>query len=94
MWPKSLIVGADPDEADLERWAQYAHPKDAHVLAAAAGALADWLVTFNTRHFYSPPGVKVGRPGEIWERMRAVLGGLALANPSGPDHPGDPTSTR
>jgi hypothetical protein len=31
------------------------HPKDRHVLAAAVASRADYLVTFNLKHFVSPP---------------------------------------
>lgn len=97
MWPNSLTVGTDPGESNLARWAKYAHPKDVHVLAAAAAVSADGLVTFNMRlrHCYSPPGVEVARTGDALQRMRAALGGLGLAHQSelptrdGPPRPED-----
>ncbi len=90
MWPNSLTVGTDPGESYLARWAKYAHPTDVHVLAAAAAVSADWLVTFNMRHYYSPPGVEVARPGDALQRMRAALGVLGLARQCEPAHRDSP----
>ncbi len=92
MWPNSLTVGTDPGESNLARWAKYAHPKDVHVLAAASVS-ADWLVTINMRHYYSPPGVEVARPSDALQRMRAALGGPGLARqcePAPRDSPPQP----
>jgi predicted nucleic acid-binding protein len=50
-------VFADPDEDDVTRWAQVIHPADAPILAAAAAAQVDYLVTGNTRHFVDNPAV-------------------------------------
>ena len=77
LWPKSLQIGPDPSEQGMVRYADYAHAKDAHVVAAAIQAQADWLVTFNVRHFYSPPGLIVLRPGDAVQRIRGSIGRLA-----------------
>jgi putative PIN family toxin of toxin-antitoxin system len=44
-------IFADPDEDDVARWTQVIHPADAPILAAAAAARVDYLVTGNTTHF-------------------------------------------
>lgn len=77
LWPKSLQIGLDPDEQGTIRYADYAHVKDVHVAAAAIQAQANWLVTFNVRHFYSPPGLIVVRPGDAVQRIRGAIGRLA-----------------
>ena len=48
-------------------------PADEMVLETAVIGNADWLVTFNTRHFVEPArdfAIRVVRPGEAWREIR------------------------
>lgn len=77
LWPHCLQIGPDPDTIEMKRVADYAHDKDRHVLAAALKIPTHWLLTFNGRHFYSPPGLVVLRPQDAIQRLRTVIGDLA-----------------
>jgi predicted nucleic acid-binding protein len=76
LWPRCLQMSSDPDHTDLDQVAEYAHVKDRHVVAAALQIPTHWLVTFNGRHFYSPPGLVVLRPHDAIQRLRAVIDSL------------------
>jgi len=56
----------------------WAHPKDAPILAAALDADCPWLVTFNIRHF-KPPSERMAvmTPGAFLQRLRGRLAGWA-----------------
>lgn len=82
LWPHCLQISADAEHAALDRVAEYAHVKDRHVAAAALQIPTQWLVTFNGRHFYAPPGLVVLRPQDAMHQLRAVIG--HLADPAAP----------
>ncbi|WP_053958184.1 PIN domain-containing protein [Sulfobacillus thermosulfidooxidans] len=73
LWPRCLHIGPDPDDSDLQKVMEYAHEKDRHVVAAALRIPTHWLVTFNGRHFYSPPGLVILRPAEANQRLRTLI---------------------
>ena len=80
---RALRVVSDPSSEQLALYAGLAHAEDLPILAAAALAGCQWLVTFNVRH-YQPgcPDVAVVRPGELVLRVRDVLSRLGLeSNP-------------
>ena len=81
LWPHCLHLGPDPDATDMQRVLAYAHGKDVHVVAAALRVPTHWLLTFNVRHFYSPPGLVVLRPGEAIQRLRTLIGQFAESAP-------------
>jgi predicted nucleic acid-binding protein len=64
-------IFADPDEDDVARWTQVIHPAGAPILAVAAAAEVDYLVTGNTRHFIHDPtvasqsGLKIVTPAQL-----------------------------
>lgn len=86
LWPPVLQIGPDPNDQDLTRYVAYAHQKDVDVLAGAFLAQTPWLVTFKVRHFYSPPGLMVRRPGSAIERGRAGIHQLANSAEDGASH--------
>ncbi|MCZ7627110.1 MAG: PIN domain nuclease [Candidatus Methylomirabilota bacterium] len=68
----------DPTRAEVARAAQIIHRKDAPILAAAISGEADYLITWNTRHFHAPSVMRVVRfrivtPGEFLEEFRRLL---------------------
>lgn len=48
-FPDSMVANYEPLVAQMTN-----HPKDRHVLAAAVACRADYLVTFNLKHFSTP----------------------------------------
>lgn len=68
----------DPTPSEVSRLASVIHANDAPILAAAIAAEADYLVTWNTRHFHQPKVRKVVRfqivtPGEFLVAFRNAL---------------------
>jgi len=68
----------DPTPSEVSRLAGVIHANDAPILAAAIAAEADYLVTWNTRHFHQPKVRKVVRfqivtPGEFLVAFRNSL---------------------
>ncbi len=47
-------IREDPPAEEVTRWAELIHPEDASILAAAAAAQVDYLVT-GDRHFFEKP---------------------------------------
>jgi predicted nucleic acid-binding protein len=79
-----LTIVRDPaPEATAAHQGLIAHEADLPVLVAAMGAGADYLVTFNRRHFLDDPGVaarsglRIGSPADAlaWLRTRGAEGG-------------------
>jgi len=68
----------DPTRAEVARAAQIIHRNDAPILAAAMSGEADYLITWNTKHFATPSVRRVVRfriatPGEFLEEFRRLL---------------------
>ena len=55
--PIQMVANPTPEE--LQQAATYIHIKDAPVVAAAAKAQADYLATWDRRHFIEDPGVAI-----------------------------------
>jgi predicted nucleic acid-binding protein len=73
----ALVDEAQPELAKSIAEAADAHAKDAPILAAAISCRADFLCTFNTRHFCArrdPP--RVVRPATMLARIRESLARL------------------
>lgn len=65
----------EPRPADLARAKGGAHPKDEPILAGAYASGARVLVTHNVRHFRDAVGVRVVRPAQLIEEIRAWVAG-------------------
>lgn len=70
---QAVEVVADPSQVDIEPFHDKAHPKDLPILVAAIQTRASWLVTFNTKDFYDPPGIRVLDPGQALQSIRTAL---------------------
>ena len=73
----AVHIVPDPDPLPVRKIIGQAHLKDLPILAAAISARADFLATFNTRHFQprkSPPVVL--EPRDLLVRIRASLSRL------------------
>ena len=72
------ILIEDPSARDVKRFSLLIDPGDAPILAAAAAAKADYLVTWDIKHFMTkgPRALsrpKVMTPGEFLHEFRALL---------------------
>jgi len=75
----ALEVIPAPPQSLVQDIIDQAHPKDAPILAAAIESEADFLATFNVRHFHQrnvPPFIR--KPGVIVAQIRSSL--VALLN--------------
>lgn len=66
-----------PGAADLRSAKALAHAKDIPVMAAALAARATILVTHNVRHYKSSDLIRVIRPRELVEEIRAWMARFA-----------------
>lgn len=72
------VLLEDPSPKDTARAARIIHSKDAPILASAINGEADYLITWNTRHFHKPSVMgavrfKIMTPGEFLEEFRRLL---------------------
>ncbi len=74
----SLSVVDDPSRKWLEEAKKLADCKDVPILAAALQANADYLVTFNLRHYHTNSSVKIQicSPGDLLKNIRILLNQL------------------
>jgi hypothetical protein len=73
----AVEVIPDPPSSVVQSVANQAHAKDAPILAAAISGAADFLATFNVRHFRPreiPPVIL--QPGKILAQIRLSLTSL------------------
>jgi len=72
------VLFADPSPRDILRFSSLIQPHDAPILAAAVAARADYLVTWDQKHFMTtgPRALarpKVMNPGEFLHEFRQLL---------------------
>ena len=72
------VLAADPSHRDILRFSLLIQPHDAPILAAAVVAQADYLVTWDQKHFMTkgPRALarpKVMNPGEFLHEFRQLL---------------------
>lgn len=70
---QAIEVVGNPSGKAMRLLQNKAHPKDCHVLASAISQGAQWLVTFNLKDYYDPPGIRVLDPGQAVQTIRATL---------------------
>jgi len=74
----SPVLIEDSSKKEVAHAVQIIHANDAPILAAAMNAEADYLITWNTRHFQKPSVMKAVRfkivtPGEFLQDFRQSL---------------------
>lgn len=74
----SPLLVEEPSKKEVVDAAQIIHAKDAPILAAAMNAEADYLISWNNRHFHKPSVIKAVRfkivtPGEFLQDFRQSL---------------------
>ncbi|MEW6325256.1 MAG: PIN domain-containing protein [Nitrospirota bacterium] len=72
------VLVNDPSSKSVRWAARVIHAKDAPILAAAIDGKADYLITWNTRHFHQSAvmeavNFKIMTPGEFLEEFRRAL---------------------
>jgi len=73
----AAVVMPDPALSVRQRLAGQAHPKDIAILAAAVAVGADFLATFNVRHFRVKHALPIVlSPGMVLARVRRSLTAL------------------
>jgi len=82
---RALTIVPDPSTDALVFFSAQAHPEDASILAAAVLNDCQYLITFNTRHYFPDKNthVIVCAPGRFLQRLRQVVGVLAQAGAGG-----------
>ncbi|MBT9159904.1 MAG: hypothetical protein DDT26_01176 [Dehalococcoidia bacterium] len=71
------IMVPDPPAGKMQIYEDQADHDDVPILTAAVLAGAQFLVTFNVKHYYPHHGaIEVLRPGELVTRVRKQLAGL------------------
>jgi predicted nucleic acid-binding protein len=80
----SLEIKQNPTLDEQNEYRNMAHPKDLPILTSAIKSQADYLVTFNTKHYF-PDGdfnLAVLQPGEMLQKIRLMLSHLEPLNDS------------
>jgi predicted nucleic acid-binding protein len=72
------VLVADPSQREIQRSSSLIPPHDAPILAAAIAAQADYLVTWDQKHFMTSGPRALGRPkvmnpGEFLHEFRQLL---------------------
>jgi predicted nucleic acid-binding protein len=75
----ALTFTPDPSAEEVARFLTQAHPEDASILASAMLNDCQYLVTFNTRHYYpdSSTPVTILTPGKFLQQLREAISQLA-----------------
>ncbi len=75
----SLQVIKNPDSDYIDQYYGNAHKKDLPILASAINTNANYLVTFNKKHFNPSSEIEliIANPGEILQKIRSHLNQLA-----------------
>jgi hypothetical protein len=70
----AVRVIPNPSSSLLQQVADQAHPKDVPILATALASEADFLATFNVRHFHPRiTAPRILQPGKILAQIRHSL---------------------
>jgi predicted nucleic acid-binding protein len=79
-----IILNYGNSDDEQNKYRQMAHPKDLPVLTSAIKSRADYLVTFNTKHYFPARGynLNVLQPGEALQKIRLMLSHLEPINDS------------
>ena len=81
---RSTSIKKNPAPKEQNKYHHMAHPKDLPTLTSAITNRADYLVTFNTKHYFPDRGchLAVLQPGEMLQKVRLTLTHLASMNGS------------
>ena len=81
---RALKIKNNPTLEEQKKYRRMAHPKDLPILTSAIKSRADYLVTFNTRHYFPvrESNLAVLQPGEMLQKIRLILTHLESMNGS------------
>jgi len=81
---RALEIKKNPTLDEQKKYRQMAHPKDLPILTSAIKSRADYLVTFNTKHYFPQPeyNLAVLQPGDVLQKIRLMLSQLESINDS------------
>ena len=80
----SLEIKKNPTLDEQNKYRSMAHPKDLPILTSAITNRADYLITFNTKHFFPDRDhqLTILQPGELLQKIRLMLSHLESLNDS------------
>ncbi len=81
---RALEIKKNPTLDEQNEYRNMAHPKDLPILTSAIKSQADYLVTFNTKHYFPDRdyNLAVLQPGEMLQKVRLMLSHLESLNDS------------
>jgi predicted nucleic acid-binding protein len=81
---RALKIKKDPTPAEHKKYRSMAHPKDLPILTSAIKSRADYLVTFNTKHYFPVQEINLAvlQPGEMLQKIRLTVAHLESMNGS------------
>ena len=75
---RSLSIVDNPNQGEINKFTEYADPKDLPILTSALEQNCPFLLTFNTRHFFPPSDlITILKPGEFIKEVRHILTNLS-----------------
>ena len=74
----ALEIKKNPTLDEQNKYRHMAHPKDLPILTSAIKSRADYLVAFNTKHYFPVRecNLAVLQPGEMLQKIRLTLSHL------------------
>ncbi len=81
---RALEIKKNPTLDEQNKYRSMAHPKDLPILTSAITNRADYLITFNTKHFFPDRDhqLTILRPGEMLQKIQLMLSHLESLNNS------------
>ena len=81
---RALEIKKNPTLGEQNKFRHMAHPKDLPILTSAIKSRADYLVTFNTKHYFPVReyNLAVLQPGKMLQKIRLILSHLESINGS------------
>ncbi len=80
----AILIKKNPTLDEQKTYRHMAHPKDLPILTSAIKSRADYLATFNTKHYFPvrEHSLAVLQPGEALRKIRLMLSCLDTINDS------------
>jgi len=81
---RALEIKKNPTLDEQKKYRHMAHPKDLPILTSAIKSRADYLITFNTKHFFPDRchQLTILEPGEMLQKIRLMLSHIESTNDS------------
>ena len=81
---RALEIKKNPTLDEQKKYRHMAHPKNLPILTSAIKSRADYLITFNTKHFFPDRchQLTILEPGEMLQKIRLMLSHIESTNDS------------